>query len=115
MPILDVELVVAEAENVRAGLAKRLADAAGKVFGTPQGSTWVKVRQLPRSQYAENGVSEPEGWGSVFVTVLKARRPANPELAVEMKSLAEVVAAECERSVENVHVFYETEAAGRIG
>jgi phenylpyruvate tautomerase PptA (4-oxalocrotonate tautomerase family) len=53
MPILDVELV---ADRVPPGIARSLADAAGAVFGSPPGRTWVRVRALAPAAYAENAV-----------------------------------------------------------
>ena len=114
MPILDVEPVVADGQELPAGLAASLADAAGKVFGAGPGTTWVRVRPLPQSQYAENDAGEPEGFGSVFVRVLKASLPEGPDLDTEVTSLAQAVATVCARNPENVHILYEPPAAGRI-
>lgn len=80
MPIIEIEVVTAEGEALIPGLAQKLADAAGSILGTPPGSTWVKLRALPRAQYAENGAPVPEDVRPVFVTVLKARNCAAAEL-----------------------------------
>ncbi len=114
MPILDVEIVVSESEPLSDGLATALADAAGKVFDASRGNVWVRVRPLPRHLYAENGVAEPEGWRSVFVTVLKYQRPDGSDLEREVRLLTEAVARICGRAPENVHILYEADAAGRI-
>jgi phenylpyruvate tautomerase PptA (4-oxalocrotonate tautomerase family) len=112
MPIVDVEIVGPEPEED--GLAARLADMAGQVFESPPSGTWVRVRLLPRHFYAESHNPAPEGWRSVFVTVLKAQRPSGPALEAEVRALAEGVARVCGRPVENVHVLYEPDAHGRI-
>ncbi len=85
MPILDVEIVVAE-EELALGLAAALAEATGKVFGTPAGRTWVRVHPLPLRNYAENGGGPPDGVLPVFVTVLKARWPGQEELRARAES-----------------------------
>jgi phenylpyruvate tautomerase PptA (4-oxalocrotonate tautomerase family) len=114
MPILDVEIVLSDGHAVPDNLAAQIADAAGKLFGSPPGTTWVRLRPLPRSCYAENDAPDPEGWNAVFVTVLKARLPATGELEPEIRSLTEIVADLCGRKPENVHVLYLPDAAGRI-
>jgi phenylpyruvate tautomerase PptA (4-oxalocrotonate tautomerase family) len=112
MPIVDVEIV--GLESVASDLAGRLADMAEQVFGSPPASTWVRVRLLPRHHYAENGTQTPDGWHSVFVTVLKARRPTGAALDAEVRALTEGVASICGRPPENVHILYEPDAQGRI-
>src|SRR6185295_19371109 len=112
MPIVDVEIV--GSEPVANDLAARLAEMAGQVFGSPPASTWVRVRLLPRHLYAENGTATPDGWRSVFVTVLKAQRPTGTALETEMRALTEGVASVCGRPAESVHVLYESDAQGRI-
>ena len=112
MPIIDVEIVGSEA--VARDLATRLANMAGQLFRSPPASTWVRVRPLPPHLYAENGTETPEGWHSVFVTVLKAQRPTGAELETEVRALTEGVASICGRSPESVHILYESDAKGRI-
>jgi phenylpyruvate tautomerase PptA (4-oxalocrotonate tautomerase family) len=112
MPIVDVEIV--GAESVDGDLAARLADMAGEVLGSPPGSTWVRVRLLPRHLYAENGTGTPAGWNAVFVTVLKAQRPVGTTLETEVHALTEGIAKLCGRPAANVHVLYEPDALGRI-
>ncbi|HWB06738.1 MAG TPA: hypothetical protein VG796_27185 [Verrucomicrobiales bacterium] len=112
MPIVDVEIV--GSEPVEEGLAARLADMAGQVFDSPPSSTWVRLRLLPRHCYAESNTPSPEGWHSVFVTVLKAQRQTGAALEAEARALAEGTARICGRPVENVHILYEPDARGRI-
>src|SRR5688572_18001048 len=90
MPILDVEIITDESPGP--ALAGELADMAGNVFGGPPGTTWVRVRTLSPSCYAENGIPEPQGQGAVFVTVLKASPPEGTALEAEIKALTEGVA-----------------------
>lgn len=113
MPILDVEIVVAE-EELAPGLAVALAEAAGKVFGTPAGRTWVRVHPLPLRNYAENGGGPPDGVLPVFVAVLKARWPGPQELTAEVASLTVEIARVCDRPQASVHVMYAPEGAGRV-
>lgn len=112
MPIVDVEIV--GADSVASDLSSRLADVVGQVFGSSPGTTWVRVRLLPRHLYAENNTDSPEGWYSVFVTVLKARRPTGADLESEVRALTEGVSAVCERPAECIHILYEPDADGRI-
>ena len=114
MPILDVEIVVETGETIEAGLAPRLADAAGGVFGTPAGRTWIRLRTLPAAQYAESGGGPPTGVRPVFVAVLKSARPNGEALRDETLQLTEAIAAVCDRPTENVHVLWLPDASGRM-
>ena len=112
--MLDVEFVLCDGQAVSDGIAARLADAAGGVFAAPPGTTWVRLRPLARSCYAENGMVEPEGWNAIFVTVIKAHVPSGEALEKEVRALTEAVARICGREQQQVHVLYEPAAAGRI-
>lgn len=115
MPIVDVEMV--EDPNGSAPdkeLPQALADALGRVFGVPPGETWVRVRRLPRRDYAENGGPLPDGIRPLFVTVLKSHRPESDALRTEVSAVTDAVAKACRRPRENVHVLYLPEAAGRL-
>lgn len=114
MPILEVEIVTGNGESLKSGLAQQLADAAGDVLGTPAGRTWVRLRVLPRNQYAENRTVVPEDVRPVFVSVLKSRACGTAELKVETAKLCEAIARACGRPKENVHILYLPEAAGRM-
>jgi hypothetical protein len=114
MPILEIEIVVPENETLSGELAPSLAEAAGEIFESPAGGTWVRLRDLPLSQYAENGGGPQEDVLPVFVTVLKARLPSPGDLEGEIERLTNEIARLCKRSVENVHLFYQPEGVGRI-
>ena len=113
MPILDVELVLAPGETPVSDLAGRLADAAAQVFGTEARRTWVKLRFIEASLYAENG-GAPVDMFPVFVTVLKSRVPPPDELEAEIGRLTRSLAAVCDRPPEQIHLLYQPEAAGRV-
>jgi phenylpyruvate tautomerase PptA (4-oxalocrotonate tautomerase family) len=114
MPIIDVELVVGERATAPAGLAQRLADAAARVLDAPPGSLWVRLRELPAGNYAENATELAAGELPAFVTVLHARPPTGPALAAEAKALG-IAVAECLGVLpERVHVEYAPAGYGRI-
>lgn len=52
MPVLDVEIVLRPGEELPPDLSANLARATARVFGTPPGRTWVKVRPLSPLLYA---------------------------------------------------------------
>ena len=107
MPILDVEIVASNTEtNLPADLTQSLADDAARVFVTPQGSIWVKVRVIPSTHYAEDNEA-PSGVYPVFPTVLKSRLP-------EGSALEDEIARILNCSEENVHIFYQPDGAGRV-
>jgi len=114
MPILEIEVVVTEDESLGHELAPSLAEAAGGIFGSPAGGTWVRLRELPLSQYAENGGGPIDGVLPVFVTVLKARLPTPGDLESEIEKLTNEIARLCKRPPENVHLIYQPEGAGRV-
>lgn len=111
MPILDIEIVV-DAQPLPEGLAHSLAEAAGRVFGSLPGQTWVRLRTLPRDQYAENGW--PGDTLPVFVTVHKTRRPTGEALEREARLLTTAIAGACDRPPGSVHLLYEPDLSGRI-
>ena len=114
MPILQIELVEDEepAESPDPELTRRLADAAAAALDAP-GRTWVRLRWLARHAYCEDG-GLPDGVRPVFVEVLLARRPPQAELRERARALAAALATVCGRPVENVHVLFQEDAAGRI-
>ena len=114
MPILDIDLVQPDgAAPPAAALTQALADAAGHVFGSAPGRTWVRLRTLPRSQYAENDAVLAPDAGPVFVTVLHARPPHDDALAREVAALTHALSAALGRAQEHVHVQYAPAATGR--
>jgi phenylpyruvate tautomerase PptA (4-oxalocrotonate tautomerase family) len=111
MPIVDVELVGDDGRV--AALTQRLADAIGKALSSRPGGTWVRVRLLPRDQYAENGGLE-DAVRPVFVTVLERTLPTGPDLADRISRVTAAVAASTDRDPTNVHVLFAPSAAGRL-
>ena len=114
MPILDIELVQPDgATPPAAGLTQTLADAAGSVFGSAPGRTWVRLRTLAASQYAENDATVAPDGLPVFVTVLHARPPEAEALAKQAAALTQALAACLVCAPDRVHVQYAPAAAGR--
>lgn len=114
MPILEVTVVGDPPTQSRKGWAGRLAEAAGAVFKSGPGNTWVVVHQISTEDYAENGAGPGGPHAPVFVRVLKRSLPPEPELAIEVEALARAVADVCGRDPAQVHVIYEPGAAGRV-
>ena len=114
MPILDVEAVLSGDETVDSNWALEIANAVGRIFDTPPGHTWVRVRGLPRSQYTENSARNTQELGPVFVSVLKAQLPRVEDLRVEVEKLTVTIARITGRPEENVHVLYLPPGEGRI-
>ena len=108
MPIVDVE-TVGDAPTVA---AQALADALGDVFGSKPGTTWLRLRNLPREQYAENDASSSPP--ATFVSVLQHTPPVGQERRIQAKEIAAVVALATGCSSERVHVLFAPAAAGRI-
>ena len=113
MPIVDVELVCAKEQEVPAVSAAALASALGTVFASPPGGTWVRVRHLPSTAYAENECEPGAELLPVFVTVLQAHWPEGARLAEQIHQVTHAVASCLSRPPERVHVQYAPEAAGR--
>lgn len=113
MPIVDVEVVCAADAAASLPHASALATAAGKVFGSSPGKTWVKLRVLDANRYGENETSAPMP-GPVFVTVTQARPPAGDALDAEVGALTAAIAHVLGRPQQNVHVEYAPPALGRI-
>ena len=114
MPILDIELVQPDgAAPPAALLTQALADAAGRALGSAAGRTWLRLRVLPASHYAENEAIVAQGELPVFVTVLHARPPQAQALANEVQTLTQALAVCLGRAPQRVHVQYAPAAAGR--
>ena len=113
MPIVDIEIVLKVNEIIQSKTVEELADQIGEIFGSPKGTTWVKVRGLPDSHYAENG-GTPDGVFPVFVSVLKSNLPTKDEMQKEVKMITGAVAQICARPSGNVHVIYQPEGRDRV-
>jgi len=114
VPILDIEIVRADgAPPLPAGLAQALADAAGRSLGTAPGRTWVRLRSLPASHYAESESRLVADEWPVFVTLLHARPPQGDALAVEVRALTLALATCLGRAPERVHLQYAPPGSGR--
>jgi phenylpyruvate tautomerase PptA (4-oxalocrotonate tautomerase family) len=111
VPIVDVEIV--GATSVPPATTQRLADAIGDALSSRPGGTWVRVRSLDESLYAENG-GVPDHVRPVFVTVLERVRPVGDALETKVARVTAAVAAVIGRPDDNVHVLFEEDAAGRL-
>ena len=114
MPILEVELVGAVPEEVRSGLAQRIADAAAQALDSRPQGTWVKLRFLDENSYAENAGGPPQEAWPVLVSILQAEPPTGTERANQASRLTAAIAKACSRSPDKVHIVFEPAAAGRI-
>jgi phenylpyruvate tautomerase PptA (4-oxalocrotonate tautomerase family) len=114
MPILEIQIIGPVPEEIRAGLAQRIADAAAEVFRSRPQATWVTLHFVPPDAYAENAGGPPLGTRPVLASVLLADRPPEIELAGQAERLTEEIARACGRPAENVHIVYEPSARGRI-
>jgi phenylpyruvate tautomerase PptA (4-oxalocrotonate tautomerase family) len=113
MPIVDVEIVIGDVEAEPDASVTALASALGHVFGSPPGRTWVRVRYLPASAYAENESELSAEQLPVFVTVLQSHRPPGEALAQQIRQVTHAVATCLSLPPGRVHVQYAPEAAGR--
>jgi len=114
MPILDIELVQADgAAPPEAAVTQALADSAGRALGSPPGRTWVRLRSLALSHYAENQAPVAAAAAPVFVTVVHARPPQGDALAAEVAALTQAVALCLGRASAQVHVQYASPGLGR--
>ena len=114
MPILEVEIILRVNEKLKADLAGEISNVAGEIFNSPDGHTWVKLREMPLDYYAENGGGPPEDISPVFVSVLKRHLPDLAEMQIETARLAAEIGKVCNRPKENVHILYLPPGAGRI-
>ena len=113
MPIVDIEIVCTREDALRLPPAQALADVAGRILGTPEGRTWVRLRTLEASHYAENETAVRADERPVFVTVLHAHPPGDAERAAEVLALTRAVAMTLGHREDRVHVQYAPAAAGR--
>ena len=113
MPIVDVEVVAPNVESAVQPSVAALASALGRVFGSSPGNTWVRLRVLPASCYAENDSPLSVDALPAFVSVLLARPPDGAALQAQVEAVTHAVAAWLARSPERVHVAYAPAASGR--
>ena len=113
MPIVDVELVGESEAEFSAISAEALANALGVALGSQPGHTWVRLRYLNNTCYAENLAARSQVELPVFVTVLLAHPPMELALAEQVAAVTKAVANGVGRSREVVHVQYAPAAAGR--
>lgn len=114
MPVADIEIVCETGKVVLpAGLARQLADELGRVFSSPPGSTWVRVRTLASEHYAENEVEPAALELPVFVTLLLAQPPVGMALDPQVAAVTAAVARVLGCSGQRVHVQYAPAASGR--
>jgi len=115
VPILEVELTGGVSASTRSGLAQRLADAAGAIFGSAPGETWVRLRDTHPENYAENETDTfAAGVHPVFVRILKRALLEGASLAQEIQALTEAVASATGRPADQVHIAYDPPGAGRV-
>lgn len=113
MPIVDIELVCGNDQETPRVSASSIASVLGAVFGTPPGHTWVRVRVLPSSAYAENDQAVGSEQLPVFITILQAHWPTGDAMAEQVHQVTQAAASCLGIPLERVHVQYAPEAAGR--
>lgn len=114
MPQLNIDIVFRNKETLKGDSVQRLADAAGKIFDTPPGKTWVKINPVPRQYWAENLSALDSYIGPVLVSILKRKVPPPDVIELEMENLTRAIARILDRPHENVHIMYEPDAIGRV-
>lgn len=114
MPIVEIQIVGELSPERRAGLARRLAQAAGHALAARPNATWVTVIPVALEAYAEAGGGPPPGVLPVFVRVARREVPAREAFDAEVLALTRAVADACGRPSQHVHVLYEAPASGRL-
>ena len=114
MPQLEIDIVFRPNETLKGDTVQRLADAAGKVFDTPPGKTWVRINPVPRHYWAQNKTVLDSYVGPVVVSVLKRVMPQEEFIEVEARNLTRAIAGILDRPDEDVHIMYEADAVGRV-
>jgi phenylpyruvate tautomerase PptA (4-oxalocrotonate tautomerase family) len=112
MPIVTIE-VVTDQKALPDDAAQRLADAIGRGLDSPPGHTWIRLRSLARSQYAENASTLDAGELPVFVTIVQRHAPQGDELEAQIAALTDAVASVLTRPSTCVHIEVASPAAGR--
>lgn len=117
MPMLEIEVVGKVGEEIRQGLAERLASRIRQKLDSSPGATWVRLHYLPEEQYSENICTPHHGRPSdlpVFVSLLMAKLPNDARVEQIVTALTEAVATSVERPPENIHVVLQPDAVGRV-
>lgn len=114
LPIIDVHIVRAAQTPETKGLAKRMADVLGHLFGAQPGHVWVRLHILPAEHYAENQTIVATPDLPVFVTVLHARPPKGQAREEEVVAITRAIAECLNRAPGRVHVEYAAKGAGRV-
>ncbi len=112
MPILRVDVVGPVPNEVRAGLARRISDAAAPILASRPQGTWTLINFVPQANYAENEAFADQS--PVLVSLLLAHPPSGTALSTTLSQLTSVIARACERAAENVHVIVEPPGAERV-
>ncbi len=115
MPMIEIERVLPDgAPAALPGLAQALADEAGYALGSARGHTWLRLRALPASAYAESGVPPlADDALPVFVTVLQAHPLQGEALVEQVRALTVALARVLRCDPGRVHVQIAPAAAGR--
>jgi phenylpyruvate tautomerase PptA (4-oxalocrotonate tautomerase family) len=114
MPIVDVRTVVSDLHRPPADAAQVLADSIARVLNAKTGRVWVRLSELPKGEYAENGEAVDDSNLPVFVSVLHADWPTEDARVQQARELAVAVAASLGRQVERVHIEYAPPGRGRV-
>lgn len=114
MPIVDLQLVVADAALEPASFVRAVADVLGKVFNSPPGKTWVRASTLAAANYAENESDLPPQQLPVFVTLLLANPPEGDARVVQAAQVAQAIALVVGRDQSCIHIEYAPPGKGRI-
>jgi len=114
MPILDIEVVLAAKQAIDPSWAQSIADIVGDVLGTESGRTWVRLRALAPSQYAEQGTEPPATPHPIFVSILQSHLPDLERKRQLAERLAHAIGRVCGRAHENVHILWLPEGVERV-
>lgn len=114
MPLLDVRPVVSASHELPAHAAQTLADSISRALNAQTGRVWVRLTEIPKGKYAENGEVLQDNELPVFVQVMHADWPDEGARVQEAEALAVAVAASLGRQVERVHIEYAPPGRGRV-
>ena len=105
--------IIAPVTPLAAATTQALADALAAIFGSKPRGTWVTLRAVPATHYAENGGLLP-GDAPVFARILQRDPPQGDALRAEIRAVTATIAKLLARPERNVHVIYEPSARGRV-